>query len=163
MSILFYNPQEPYGCFSNFSPHGFMLEGAWWPTSEHYFQAQKFAGTYYAEEIRLAQGPYQAAGLGRRRDWPLRPDWEAVKEAVMIRALRAKFHAHPELRAVLLETGDETLVENSPRDWYWGIGADQTGKNRLGILLMQVRAELRAERHNGHYVKQGEALATNTR
>src|SRR5512142_2229818 len=101
MCILFYNPNEPYGCFSNFSQHGFLLEGVWWPTSEHYFQAQKFAGTYFAEEIRLAAGP------GRRRDWPLRPDWEAVKEEVMRRALRAKFHTHKELRAMLLETGNE--------------------------------------------------------
>ncbi|HKC73877.1 MAG TPA: NADAR family protein, partial [Chloroflexota bacterium] len=43
MTIYFYSTREkPYGCFSNFSPHGFELDGVWWPTSEHYFQAQKF-------------------------------------------------------------------------------------------------------------------------
>ena len=46
MTIYFYGADEvPYGCFSNFSDHGFDLDGVWWPTSEHYFQAQKFAGT----------------------------------------------------------------------------------------------------------------------
>jgi N-glycosidase YbiA len=150
MTILFYDPKEPYGGFSNFSRHGFMLDGAWWPTSEHYFQAQKFPGMYYAEEIRLAAGPFQAAGLGRRQDRPPRPDWESVKEDVMRRALRAKFHAHPDLRELLLSTGEEALVENSPKDAYWGIGADGSGRNRLGHLLMEIRAELRAERPNGH-------------
>jgi predicted NAD-dependent protein-ADP-ribosyltransferase YbiA (DUF1768 family) len=48
MPTLFYNQREqPYGCFSNFSPHGFTLDEIWWPTSEHYFQAQKFVGTPY--------------------------------------------------------------------------------------------------------------------
>src|SRR6266566_10027691 len=42
MTIYFYGSKgQPYGCFSNFSPHGFELDGTWWPTSEHYFQAQK--------------------------------------------------------------------------------------------------------------------------
>ena len=44
MAIEFYSTRGPYGAFSNFSPHGFELDGHWWPTSEHYFQAQKFAG-----------------------------------------------------------------------------------------------------------------------
>lgn len=43
MTIYFYSAREkPYGCFSNFSRHGFELDGQWWITSEHYFQAQKF-------------------------------------------------------------------------------------------------------------------------
>ena len=46
MPIYFYGVRTKiYGCFSNFSPHGFELDGYWWPTNEHYFQAQKFATT----------------------------------------------------------------------------------------------------------------------
>jgi hypothetical protein len=53
MAIYFYSDREnPYGCFSNFSRHGFELDGVWWSTSEHYFQAQKFAGTPDADQIR---------------------------------------------------------------------------------------------------------------
>jgi hypothetical protein len=37
MTIYFYGADEvPYGCFSNFSGHGFDLDGHRWPTSEHY-------------------------------------------------------------------------------------------------------------------------------
>ena len=52
MAIYFYSTRDhPYGCFSNFAPYGFDLAGQWWRTSEHYYQAQKFAGTPYANTI----------------------------------------------------------------------------------------------------------------
>ena len=67
MTIYFYSPREqPYGCFSNFSRHGIAMEGVWYPTVEHYFQAQKFAGTPYAERIQRAATPKQAAELAVR-------------------------------------------------------------------------------------------------
>lgn len=44
----------------------------------------------------------------------LRADWEQVKDDVMREAVRAKFRAHADLRAELLATGDEELVENAP-------------------------------------------------
>jgi N-glycosidase YbiA len=66
MPIYFYVPrEEPYGCFSNFSPHGVEMDGEWWPTTEHYFQAQKFAGTPHADAVRRARTPKDAAGAGR--------------------------------------------------------------------------------------------------
>ena len=71
MPILFYSTRErPYGCFSNFSAHGFVLDDVWWTTSEHYFQAQKFVGTPYVEHVRQAHSPKEAAHLGRKRDLP---------------------------------------------------------------------------------------------
>ncbi|MFE9918183.1 NADAR family protein [Micromonospora sp. NPDC005553] len=73
MTIYFYGADEvPYGCFSNFSGHGFDLDGHWWTTSEHYFQAQKFPGTRHAELIRRTATPLRAAELGRDRSRPLR-------------------------------------------------------------------------------------------
>ena len=119
MPIYFYSAREdPYGCLSNFSPHPITLDGARWPTSEHYFQAQKFAGTPHEEQVRLARTPKQAAELGRDRKRPLRPDWESVKDDLMRRAVLAKFEQHPDVRAILLATGDEPIVENAPGDRY---------------------------------------------
>jgi len=144
MTIFFYSTTGQYGCFSNFSRHGFELDGLRWPTSEHYFQAQKFVGTPYLEEVRQAKTPKEAARLGRRRDWPLRPDWDEVKDEVMRQAVLRKFEVNPEIQAVLLATADEDLFEDSPTDAYWGGGADRTGQNKLGQILMEVRARLRA-------------------
>jgi N-glycosidase YbiA len=146
MPIYFYSARDAYGCFSNFSPHGVELKGAWWPTTEHYFQAQKFAGTPHEEAIRLAKTPKQAAEMGRDRKRPLRADWEQVKDDVMREAVLQKFRTHKDIRQLLLDTGDEELVENAPGDYYWGIGADGSGKNLLGNILMEVREELRRER-----------------
>ena len=84
-----------------------------------------------------------AARMGRSRKRPLRKDWEGVKEGIMMEALRAKFDQHPDLRKVLLETGDRTLVERTANDRYWGDGGDGSGRNRLGELLMRLRSELR--------------------
>jgi N-glycosidase YbiA len=144
MAIYFYSVKEkPYGCFSNFSPHGFELDGVRWPTSEHYFQAQKFAGMPHVEEIRQARSPMIAARMGRARARPLRPDWNGVKDDVMREAVRRKFEANPDICDILLLTGDEQIVEQTTRDYYWGCGTDGTGKNMLGKILMEVRDILR--------------------
>jgi ribA/ribD-fused uncharacterized protein len=142
--IEFYAVGDPYGEFSNFAPFPIFVAGKRWPTSEHYFQAQKFAGTPHAEQVRRAGKPRIAAEMGRDRKRPLRRDWEAVKEGVMLTALRAKFSQHADLRDLLSATGDARLVEHTGNDAYWGDGGDGSGKNRLGALLMRVRDELRA-------------------
>jgi hypothetical protein len=74
--INFYSTSGEYGCFSNFSRHAVFLKGKRWPTSEHYFQAQKFAGEPDEEEVRQAAKPSLAAGMGRDRKRPLRRDWK---------------------------------------------------------------------------------------
>jgi ribA/ribD-fused uncharacterized protein len=147
MPIYFYNTKDqPYGCFSNFSAHGFELDGLYWRTSEHYFQAQKFAGTEHVEAIRRATSPKIAAEMGRSRERPLRVDWEQVKDDVMRKAVMAKFEAHADIRAILLGTGDAQIVENAPGDYYWGCGKDGSGKNMLGQILMEIRDLLSAPR-----------------
>ncbi len=143
MTIYFYGVSEhPYGCFSNFSAHGFELDGSYWATSEHYFQAAKFIQTAHVEQIRLAVTPRQAADMGRERIRPLRADWEQVKDAVMRTAVLKKFQTHSDIRGVLLSTGTDEIVENSPSDYYWGCGKLGTGQNKLGLVLMEVRTLL---------------------
>ena len=141
--INFYSVSGDYGCFSNFSPHPITLKGKTWPTSEHYFQSQKFAGTSDEEEVRQAGSPMVAARMGRSRKRPLRQDWEAVKDSIMHEAVLAKFTQHADLRGVLLATGDATIVEHTSNDAYWGDGGDGGGRNKLGQILMRVREELR--------------------
>ena len=148
MTIYFYSTRDTYGCFSNFSAHGFELDGTYWKTSEHYFQAQKFVGTPHVEAICNAKTPKDAAKMGRERTRPLRSDWEEIKEEVMRKAVLKKFQTHAEIREILLSTGDEELVENAPGDYYWGCGKDGSGKNRLGAILMEVREQLKAESSN---------------
>ena len=141
--IKFYKVQEQFGCFSNFAAYPIEVDGKVWPTSEHYFQAQKFTGTEFEEEIRRVKSPMIAARMGRDRSKPLRADWEQVKDEVMRRAVLAIFTQHEELRDMLLSTGDALLVEHTRNDSYWGDGGDGRGRNMLGQILSGVREELR--------------------
>jgi len=142
--IKFYSTGDEYGEFSNFAHFPIRLKGRTWPTTEHYFQAQKFAGTddAHAEAIRKAGSPMIAARMGRDRKKKLRRDWESVKVSVMREALLAKFEQHPQLRELLLSTADAKLVEHTERDDYWGDGGNGSGRNMLGQLLMEVRRRL---------------------
>jgi ribA/ribD-fused uncharacterized protein len=145
MTIYFYKVGDAYGCFSNFSPHPIEIEGIHWATVEHYYQAQKFVGSVDEEVIPLiyaAKTPEQAAALGRDRIRTLRPDWNIVKTQVMQLAVCQKFFTHTDIREVLLSTKEHLLVEDSPCDYFWGCGADKSGQNHLGKILMYVRCEL---------------------
>jgi ribA/ribD-fused uncharacterized protein len=143
MAIYFYSSSEEFFEFSNFSKQGFTLKGKYWQTVEHYFQAQKFPGLPQEERIRTAPTPGKAKQLGRTRSISLRADWEKVKDDIMRDAVMAKFRAHDELKKLLLSTGNEKLVENAPKDSYWGCGRNGNGKNMLGKILMETRKALR--------------------
>lgn len=139
--IRFYSRSGAYPWLSNFYWRGFTLDGVEWPTVEHYFQAQKFPNDpAYRELIRCAPHPRDAKRLGRAR--LCRPGWDDVRDEVMLRALRLKFAQWPQGQKWMAITGDAVLIEDSPRDTYWG-GSLPGSANRLGELLMQVRAELR--------------------
>ena len=137
--ILFYKTNEPYGCFSNFSKHGFSIDGIYWSTSEHYFQAQKFHDKKIQNIIREQLSPMKAAEMGRNRVFSLRNDWELVKDDVMRLAVFEKFRQNEVIRNILLSTKDAILIEHTYNDRYWADGGDGTGNNMLGIILMETR------------------------
>lgn len=146
MVIYFYKVYEPYGCFSNFSPHGIFMQGEYWQTVEHYYQANKFLGTkdsIFIPIIKAATTPEKAASLGRDRTRKVRPDWEEVKCSIMRQAVLTKFLTHSDIQEILLATGEQLIVEKSLTDYYWGCGLDNTGQNNLGQILMSVRQEIR--------------------
>jgi ribA/ribD-fused uncharacterized protein len=147
MAIKFYRTKEPYGCFANFSRHAIELDGFHWPTTEHYFQAQKFVGTEYYDKVRLAETPRVAADLGRNRSFPLRKDWEQVKDDVMRKAVLKKVETYKDIMLMLLNTGDEEIIEDSPVDYYWGCGSEGTGKNMLGKILMEIREKMKSNKN----------------
>ena len=144
--IYFYNKDEKYYEFTNFFPSPIELDGKLWPTTEHYFQAQKFVGTPLVEIIRQKKYPRDVFEFAQKPDIAsqCRKDWKEVKVQVMKKALVAKFTQHDDLCQLLIGTGKRTLVERSPYDTFWGDGGNGSGKNQLGKLLMEVREELKS-------------------
>lgn len=113
-----------------------------YPTVEHYYQSKKATNMEDKLMVAKAVTPAEAKHMGRQIK--MREDWEDIKIGVMERGLRMKF-AIPELRDLLLATGDEELVEgNWWNDTCWGV-CRGVGENNLGKLLMKIRAELREQ------------------
>jgi ribA/ribD-fused uncharacterized protein len=144
MVIRFFSQSETYRELSNFAPFGIDLDGAWWATVENYYQAQKFTDPGLRQSIGRAEQPIVAKTLADDNKAAIRPDWDAIKDEVMYRAVRRKFELHPALKAMLLATGEEDIAEANPADSYWGVGRDGAGLNKLGKIMTRVRTELRA-------------------
>ena len=148
--IRFYDRDAPYYEFTNFYAADIHLDDKIWPTTEHYFQAQKFVGTPFAEMIRRCAFPREAFDLSRNPTvsrWR-RSDWDEVKIDVMRKALLAKFTQHERLLKILLSTKNRQLIEHTSRDSFWGNGGDDTGQNHLGRLLMEIRDNIRKSTSN---------------
>ncbi|MFT6334826.1 MAG: ribA/ribD-fused uncharacterized protein [Halioglobus sp.] len=142
-TIKFYRTGDAYGCFSNFSAHSITIDRVEWRTSEHYFQAMKFLDPKLQNKAREINSPMDVARFGRDRSLPLRPDWDIVKDDIMGQAVFAKVIQNQEMFDTLLSTGNDHLVEHTQNDFYWADGGDGTGKNMLGIILMEVREAIK--------------------
>jgi ribA/ribD-fused uncharacterized protein len=116
-------------------------------------QSPKWLKSTFTQDFRLKQQAHPSTPMGRA--------WEKAKPEFMKDIVNQKFAENPAARDVLLRTGDQYLVEASPRDKYWGIGMSPEdskiqlgpenaayGENRLGRILMNARDEL-LERHFG--------------
>ena len=89
-TIHFYRAWEPYGCFSNFAAYPIELKGKTWPTSEHYYQAQKHAGTE-SSTVALHSTRVLPASISTE------PSAYSTKPG-LIRTGRNSSHARPSLR-----------------------------------------------------------------
>lgn len=163
---FFWGHRKPEGggvsksCFSQWWEKAFTVEGEVFPTAEHYMMVRKarlFGDEAAAQKILAASGPKEAKALGRRVHGFSEETWCAHREEIVFAGNLAKFSQHAAMREFLLGTGDAVLVEASPLDTIWGIGAAQTdpvapmpsqwrGLNLLGFALMKTREQLRAQK-----------------
>ena len=146
MSIVFWSHSRQCRELSTFRGGPIELDGKCWPSVEHYYQAQKFAGSPMEEAVREAPTPQAARKLARSPSPYFVDDWDSRRLKVMSRALEAKFKQNGDLRELLLSTGDEELVHWSRHDCFWGRRSDSIGENMLGRLLMDLRRRLRGAR-----------------
>jgi hypothetical protein len=144
-------------CLSQWFPAPFVVEGALYPTAEHYMMAGKaalFGDEAARERILAAAQPGAAKKLGRTIQNFDEETWAQHRFEIVVQGNYHKFGQNPRLRDFLLATAGRVLVEASPLDRIWGIGLGRTnpaaqnpeawpGLNLLGFALMQVRGRLR--------------------
>lgn len=133
-----------WSVLSNFYPSKFMIDGKEYYHVEGYYQSQKFSNTNkdIEEHVRSTMDPKICKRIARSHILSgneLRVWENGRKDRVMKRALLCKFLSNSELLDVLLSSGDNILIESSRWDYYWACGQDDSGKNKLGELLMEVR------------------------
>lgn len=130
--------RDKYYFLSNMYPHSGIGKSV-----EHYFQAAKSTSPEDYQYVVDAVDGYEARTRGKKI--LMRDDWSKCKEDVMYEEIGVKFYCYPSLAKLLLDTGDEELVEgNTWGDRYWGVDIrTNVGENKLGKILMKIREELR--------------------
>lgn len=132
-----------FECFNNFAAYAVEWRERVWMTSEHAYQAAKFFATdpELIEQIAAARSPHDAKKIARAHNDRRAPDWDERKVAMMEEICRAKLAQHPHIQDKLRATGDKTIVEDSPKDDFWGWGPNKDGRNELGQVWMRLRTE----------------------
>lgn len=134
--------QGKYRFLSNFWPCKILYKDHTYISTEHAYQAAKAINK--EDHDYVANAKTAAATKKAGRNVTVRNDWDQVKDQVMLDVVRLKFQI-PELREALLETMDAELIEgNTWGDTYWGV-CGGIGQNKLGKILMQIRAEYKQE------------------
>lgn len=136
--------EREFYCFSNFSSFQVEWRGRLWPTSEHAYQAAKFMHTNpeLFREVHQAKSAHEAFKLAQANKNSVPKEWDGVKLDVMEEILRHKTRQHAYVADKLAQTKELPLVEDSPKDSFWGWGPDKKGRNELGKLWMKIRKDL---------------------
>ncbi|MEE8723281.1 MAG: NADAR family protein [Atopobiaceae bacterium] len=156
-AIFFHDEDKVYGCFSNWYPCSFTVDGIAYASAEQYMMRSKailFGDAETAEKIMATDDVAEIKALGRAAHGFDQATWRAVRASVVERGVLEKFLQNPDLAGVLLSTGDAVLAEAAAGDRVWGIGLGMQssekedisrwrGENLLGQCLMNVRCALR--------------------
>lgn len=133
--------QGPTRWLSNFHSIEVTFDGDVYPSTEAAYQAAKIA-------LRANRKPFQSMTAKEAKEaggrLTPRKEWQLMNLAIMKNLNVQKFQ-DPVLKAKLLATGNEEIIEgNTWGDTFWGV-CNGVGENRLGKILMEIRDEIRAK------------------
>lgn len=141
--VIGFYPREFYP-LDNFSSFKVEWDGYLYSSVEEAYQAASFMGSdeEMVQAIKKSHSADEAQRLAYANKDKIRDDWDLIKLDVMELLLRLKLEQNPYVLKKLLQTGDYYIVEDSPKDSFWGWGPDRCGENQLGRLWMKLRKEL---------------------
>lgn len=142
--VIGFYPREFYP-FDNFSSFKVEWNGYLFASVEEAYQAASFMGIdeELVEKIKKSHSADEAQRIAYANRDKRREDWDDVKISIMEELLRLKIEQNPYVKKKLLQTGDYMIVEDSPKDDFWGWGPNRNGQNNLGKLWMKLREELK--------------------
>ncbi|KAF9881556.1 hypothetical protein CkaCkLH20_00702 [Colletotrichum karsti] len=130
-----------------------------------YCKAARFGDVARQTRILYEKDPKVQKALGKETVGFTNESWDEVKSAVVEAGNIAKFGQNPQLKKILMRTGDRIIAEAASKDRVWGIGFTEKnamvnqanwGENRLGKALMAAREHLRNEGAQENQEGQGE-------
>lgn len=140
------NFRGQFGFLSNMHDSIIIYQDITYMNAEAAFQSMKTLNIAIRKTFTDLSGP-KAKRKGK--SVKLRKDWNDVREEIMYEIVKAKFIQNPLLLRKLLATGNELLEEgNIWGDKFWGT-VNGIGENKLGLILMMIRDELRNYFKNG--------------
>lgn len=142
--IIGFYPREFY-TFDNFSSFQVDYKDKRWPTSEHAYQASHFFDTApsLAEDIFNARSAHDAYKIAKSNGDKAPGNWDEIKVGIMYEICKLKMLQNPYVKEKLLLSGDLDIIEDSPKDDFWGWGPNRNGRNELGKIWMRLRKEQR--------------------
>lgn len=147
--VIGFYPREFYP-LDNFSSFKVEWDGYLYSSVEEAYQAASFMGSdeEMVQAIKKSHSADEAQRLAYVNKDKRRDDWDLIKLDVMELLLRLKLEQNPYVLKKLLQTGDYYIVEDSPKDSFWGWGPDRCGENQLGRLWMKLRKEVILKEEN---------------
>lgn len=144
--VIGFYPREFY-CLDNFSSFKVEYDGYLYSSNEEAYQTIGFleSAEDIAQQIKNSHSAHEAQKIAYENKDKRRKDWDEIKVDVMEKLLRAKIEQNPYVKKKLLETKGYMIVEDSPKDSFWGWGPNRDGENHLGKLWMKLRDELLEE------------------
>jgi N-glycosidase YbiA len=137
--------EREFYCFSNFSSFAVKWKDKNWPTSEHAYQAAHFFKTApgLAKKIYKARSAHEAYKIAKANANKALDNWHEIKVKIMEDIVRHKLKQNPYIIHKLIQTGKRYIVEDSPKDSFWGWGPKRDGRNELGKIWMKLRDEIK--------------------
>ncbi len=152
--ISFTKVSLPYGWLGNMAAFPIVYQNESWNTSEALFQVLRFSDPEIKQIIRAQKSPVAAKMKAKAaaNHMVIAPCSEEDVNN-MRRCLKLKFSQNSEIRQLLIRTGEHLIIEDigarrGARHLFWGAyrqGAEWIGKNMMGQLLMELRANFQQE------------------
>jgi ribA/ribD-fused uncharacterized protein len=127
---------------SAFSAHAVTYKGVTYPTVEHAYHCQRYSDPKIKDEIRKALSAFKAWEASQKYKSQQFHDFDSKKEEIMEELCRAKLEQHNDIKEALLVSDDAVIIKDFP-DPFWGIGMDGVGQNKMGVMWMKLRSELK--------------------